>query len=181
MTFPPLSRRLADWPGRIVGLLAAVLLVGCAGGPREYVYHYVPGRTATVAEDGTAVAPSRAPRVVRAAIDAGNRIAGEPYVYGGGHGPVERGGFDCSGSTSYVLRSIGRLRGALTSDEFRHYGKGGEGDWIDIYARRGHVFLVIAGLRFDTGWNGGSHDTGPRWSTRRRATDGCVIRHPPGL
>ena len=68
----------------------------------------------------------------------------------------------------------------LTSDEFRDYGRGGEGDWIDVYARRGHVFLVIAGLRFDTGWNGGSHDTGPRWSTRSRPADGCVIRHPAG-
>ena len=181
MMLPLLLPRLTGWPLRIAGLLAAALLVGCAGGPREYTYRYVPGRTATVAEGGQAVAPSHAPRVVREAIDAGNRIAGTPYVYGGGHGAGESGGYDCSGATSYVLRSIGRLRGTYTSDEFRQYGRGGEGDWIDIYARRGHVFLVVAGLRFDTGWNGGSHDTGPRWSTRSRATDGCVIRHPPGL
>lgn len=165
---------------RFALLGAALALVGC-GGPRDYTYHYIPGRTATIASDGTAVAPSRAPRVVRAAIDAGNRIAGEPYVYGGGHGGGDRGGFDCSGSTSYVLRSIGRLHGSLTSEEFRHYGSGGEGDWISVYARHGHVFLVVAGLRFDTGWNGGSHDTGPRWSRRSRTTDGCVLRHPPGL
>ena len=174
-------------PARLLGVLArsavpllAAWLAACSG-PREYTYHYVPGRTATVASDGRAVAPARAPRVVRAAIDAGNRIAGLPYVYGGGHGPEERGGFDCSGATSYVLRSVGRLNGSLTSDEFRDYGRRGEGDWIDVYARRGHVFLVIAGLRLDTGWNGGSHDTGPRWTTHRRPTDGCVIRHPPGL
>ena len=161
-------------------MLAAVWLAGCAG-PREYTYHYVPGRTATVDADGSAVAPTRAPRAVRAAIDAGNRIAGSPYVYGGGHGSDDRGGFDCSGATSYVLRSAGRLHETLTSDEFRGYGRGGEGDWIDVYARRGHVFLVVAGLRFDTGWNGGGRETGPRWTTRSRPADGCVIRHPPGL
>lgn len=159
---------------------AAVGLTAC-GGPREYVYQYVPGRTATVGNDGNASAPPRAPRAVRAAIDAGNRIAGSPYVYGGGHGSEERGGFDCSGATSYVLRSIGRLRGALTSDEFRRYGAGGEGDWISVYARRGHVFLVVAGLRFDTGWNGGGRESGPRWTRRSRTTDGCVLRHPSGL
>ena len=180
MTFLFRPTRVTSWLVWCIGILAASLLTGC-GGPSEYTYHYVPGRTATVGPDGSAVAPSRAPRVVRAAIDAGNRIAGEPYVYGGGHGPGEGGGYDCSGATSYVLRSIGRLNGSLTSDEFRHYGQGGEGNWIDVYARRGHVFLVIAGLRFDTGWNGGSHDTGPRWSTRSRTTDACVIRHPPGL
>ncbi len=160
--------------------LAASGLIGC-GGPREYVYHYEAGRTATVAEDGRAIAPPRAPRTVRAAIDAGNQIAGSPYVYGGGHGPEERGGYDCSGATSYVLRSIGRLHGSLASDEFRHYGQSGEGDWISVYARRGHVFLVVAGLRFDTGWAGGGHETGPRWTRRSRPTDGCVLRHPSGL
>ena len=175
----PRARVVFQWVG-CVGLLSAILLTGCSG-PSEYTYRYVPGRTATVAPDGSAVAPSRAPREVRAAIDAANRIAGTPYVYGGGHGSGESAGYDCSGATSYVLRSVGRLHGVLTSDEFRDYGRGGEGDWIDVYARRGHVFLVIAGLRFDTGWNGGSHDTGPRWSTRSRPADGCVIRHPPGL
>lgn len=162
-------------------ILAATLsLTGC-GGPREYVYHYVPGRTATVSEDGNAVAPSHAPRVVREAIDAGNRIAGSPYVYGGGHGSGESAGYDCSGATSYVLRSIGRLRGSMASDEFRHYGSGGEGDWISVYARRGHAFLVIAGLRFDTGWTGGGRESGVRWTRRSRTTDNMVVRHPPGL
>jgi hypothetical protein len=45
-----------------------------------------------------------------------------------------------------------------------------------IYATRDHVFLVIAGLRFDTGWTGGSR--GPRWTTRSRPTTGAVERHP---
>ena len=90
-------------------------------------------------------------------------------------------GFDCSGSASYVLRATGHLRGVMTSDEFRHYGESGAGRWVSVYARDGHVFLVVAGLRFDTGWTGGQGNTGPRWTTRSRPADGCVIRHPAGL
>jgi hypothetical protein len=39
--------------------------------------------------------------------------------------------------------------------------------------------MVVAGLRFDTGWhNSGS---GPRWSTEMRPATGYVVRHPAGL
>ena len=155
-----------------------VWLAGCAETP-PYVYQYIPGRTATVSADGTAVAPPSAPTAVQAAIAAGNEIVGTPYVYGGGHGEG-RGGLDCSGATSYVLRAAGRLRDSMPSEAFRHYGESGPGRWISVYARDGHVFLVVAGLRFDTGWTGVQH-SGPRWTRRSRPADGCVIRHPPGL
>ncbi len=158
--------------------LAAVLTAACAG-PTRYTYQYVPGRTATLNRDGIAEAPNRAPGAVRAAIAAGNRIAGSEYVYGGGHGE-RSGGYDCSGATTYVLRAAGCLRGSSDSNGFRYYGQGGEGDWISVYARSGHVFLVVAGLRFDTGWTGASRE-GARWTTRDRPADGCVIRHPEGL
>ena len=166
---------------RVLLLLAvAVLVTGCAGTP-PYVYQYVPGRTARVASDGTATVPPRAPEPVERALLAGNEIAGSPYVYGGGHGS-HGGGYDCSGAASYVLRGAGRLRGVMTSDEFRHYGESGPGRWISVYARDGHAFLVVAGLRFDTGYTGhGSGNSGPRWTTRSRPADGCVIRHPEGL
>lgn len=55
-------------------LLAILLLSGCAGSP-DYVYRYRPGKTATL-HGGIATAPSQAPPRVRAAIAAGNRIAG---------------------------------------------------------------------------------------------------------
>lgn len=166
-------------------LLAATLFtVGCASAPSRYVYQYVPGRTATVTSEGTATVPARAPERVAAGIEAGNRIAGSSYVYGGGHGGDGAGGgggFDCSGSASYVLRAMGELRGTMTSEDFRHYGEGGAGRWVSIWARHGHVFLVVAGLRFDTGWNGGHGNTGPRWSEQGRPSEGYVIRHPEGL
>lgn len=161
-------------------LAAAVqFLAGCAGTP-PYSYHFVPGKTATV-ENGYAIAPTTAPPSVRAAIDAGNRIVGLPYAYGGGHGADSdtARGYDCSGSASYVLRATGHLRGSMPSEGFRHFGQSGEGRWISIYARKGHVFLVIAGLRFDTGWTRG--DRGPQWTTSSRPADHCVIRHPAGL
>lgn len=157
---------------------AALLLAGCESSPDPYVYRYVPGRTATLGEGGIALAPPRAPADVQAAIAAGNRIAGSAYVYGGGHGGAE-GGFDCSGATSYVLRAAGVLRGVGVSREFRRYGERGAGEWIDVYARNGHVFLAVAGLRFDTGGGGG--ERGPHWTMRSRAADGYVLRHPAGL
>jgi hypothetical protein len=67
----------------------------------------------------------------------------------------------------------------MPSNGFRNYGVRGEGEWISVWARKGHVFLVIAGLRFDTGWTG--YPEGVRWTTRSRPAKGHVIRHPSGL
>lgn len=164
--------------GRLALIGAAWLLAGCAGSPDPYVYRYVPGRTATLAEGGIALAPPRAPSDVMAAIAAGNRIAGSAYVYGGGHGRAQ-GGFDCSGAASYVLRAAGVLRGVAVSGEFRRFGEEGVGEWINVYARRGHVFLSVAGLRFDT--SGGRGQRGPHWTTDSRSSEGYVLRHPAGL
>lgn len=166
------------FPFALLATLAAVVfLCGCAG-PAPYHYRYVRGKTATV-RNGYAVAPPRAPAAVRAAIDAGNRIAGLPYRYGGGHGEGPCNAYDCSGAASYVLRGAGRLRSSCPAIAFRHYGASGKGKWISIYARRDHVFLVVAGLRFDTGWGHGVE--GPKWTTLSRPATGCVIRHPEGL
>jgi hypothetical protein len=162
---------------KILPLLAGLLLVGCAG-PEPYVYRHVPGKTAIL--NGTyAIAPPDAPDAVHAAIAAGNRIAGLPYAWGGGHRHSIDAGYDCSGSASYLLQAAGRLNGAIPSKSFRHYGESGPGKWISIYARRDHVFLVVAGLRFDTGWGHGPR--GPQWTTKSRPTNGAVVRHPAGL
>ena len=162
----------------ILILLGAIgFLTGCAcTGP--YSYRYQPGKTATV-QNGHAVAPQSAPSVVHAAIAAGNRIAGLPYCYGAGHTRGLSPAYECSGAASYVLCEAGLLDEPTTSHAFRNYGSGGHGKWISVYARHGHVFLVVAGLRFDTGWGGGA--TGPRWTTRPRPSNGAVVRHPAGL
>jgi len=137
------------------------------------------GEEATLGADGRAVAPASAPQEVKDAIEAANRIVGKPYKYGGGHGRWEDSGYDCSGAMSYALHGAGLLNRQLTSGDFMRWGRAGEGSWITIYAHSGHGFLVIAGLRFDTGWNNAGK--GPRWSEQMRPTDGYTVRHPSGL
>ena len=158
-------------------LAFAVLITGCETTP-PYAYHYIPGKTAYV-ENGLAVSPRDAPGVVRQAIEAGNELIGKPYRYGGGHGTFYDSGYDCSGTTSYVLHAIGHLETPTPSGYFRRYGESGPGRWITVYAHNGHVFMVIAGLRLDTGYGDGAR--GPQWLTRGRPADGYVMRHPTGL
>jgi hypothetical protein len=133
---------------------------------------------ATLGEDGLAVAPADAPPEVAGIIAAANEIVDKPYRYGGGHGSFEDSGYDCSGSESYALRGGGFVERPLNSSEFMSWGEPGEGTWITSYANSGHSYLVVAGLRFDTGYNGGN---GPRWSEIERPSGGFVARHPEGF
>jgi cell wall-associated NlpC family hydrolase len=137
------------------------------------------GETATLGADGRAVAPASAPQEVKDVIEAANRIAGKPYKYGGGHGKWEDSGYDCSGAMSYALRGGGFVNRPRTSGDFARWGRAGKGSWISVYAHSGHGFLVVAGLRFDTGWN--NSGKGPRWSEEMRPTDGYTVRHPNGF
>lgn len=163
----------------LLSILALFTLCAvCACSSPRYEYRYIPGKTATLGE-GQAIAPEDAPSQVHAAIAAANEIAGAAYSYGGGHGPGTHTSFDCSGATSYVLRAAGLLQSSMPSKGFRRYGSSGAGEWISVWAGKGHVFLVIAGLRFDTGWH--SQEKGPRWTTKSRPARGYVIRHPGGL
>ena len=130
--------------------------------------------------DGTATAPESAPQVVKDVIAAGNRIIDKPYKYGGGHGKWEDSGYDCSGSMSYALHGGGLLDEALTSSGFSSWGVAGKGAWITTYGSGGHSYMVVAGLRFDTGYNNGDSD-GPDWSTKMRPSSGYTVRHPKGL
>jgi hypothetical protein len=139
-----------------------------------------PGPNATLGADGKAIAPAGAPPEVVAVIAAANEIVGKPYKYGGGHGSWEDSGYDCSGSESYALHGAGLVSRALNSTEFESWGEDGPGTWITSYASSGHSFLVVAGLRFDTGYNDSS-SSGPKWSTKMRPSDGYVVRHPEGL
>ena len=136
------------------------------------------GDTGRVLADGTAVAPKDAPQIVRDVINTGNVIAKTPYLWGGGHGSWAASGYDCSGSVSFALAGAGLLDSPLTSGLLARWGSAGPGRWITIYANGGHVFMEVAGLRFDTG---GIRGSGTRWQTTGRATAGFVARHPEGL
>lgn len=137
-----------------------------------------PGMVATVGPDGLATAPAQAPPVVQQIIAAGNLIATKPYVYGGGHGTWEDTGYDCSGSVSYALHGAGLLEQSMASGGFMNWADPGAGQWVTIYARASHMYMVVAGLRFDTS---GRESAGTRWQAQMRSPSGYAIRHPPGL
>ena len=135
-------------------------------------------REATALPNGIALPPLEAPGAVKQMIEAGNVIARSPYLWGGGHGKWVDEGYDCSGSVSFVLASAGYLEAPLASGPLMSWGEPGPGKWVTIYSHQGHVFMVVAGIRFDTS---GARVTGSRWQNEMRSTAGFVARHPPGL
>ena len=137
-----------------------------------------PGSQAQVGPDGLAIAPAAAPDAVKQIIAAGNVIAKKPYVYGGGHGKWDDTGYDCSGSVSYALHFAGLLKSSMPSGDFMSWGDAGPGQWVTLYANGGHIYMVVAGLRFDTS---GAKQDGSRWHASVRPTKGYTVRHPTGL
>jgi septal ring factor EnvC (AmiA/AmiB activator) len=138
----------------------------------------VSGQSAVLGADGLAAAPAGAPQAVKDAIAAANAIVGMPYLWGGGHGSFESSGYDCSGAVSYALNGAGLLSSPLDSTGLTTWGEPGEGNWITVYGNSGHVYAVIAGLRWDTSDTGG---TGPKWHSDLRDNVGFIARHPSGL
>src|SRR3954453_11877336 len=141
-----------------------------------------PGR-GKIRKDGTAMAPADAPANIQAAIAAGNAIHTYPYHWGGGHRSFTDTGYDCSGAVSYVLHAAGLLASPMTSGGFASsWGLPGKGRWITVYGNASHVYMIVAGLRFDTSsggdrWNQGS---GPRWRKKKRAPGGYTQKYAPG-
>jgi cell wall-associated NlpC family hydrolase len=136
-------------------------------------------REATALPNGIALPPLEAPEPVRQMIEAGNQIARTPYLWGGGHGKWVDTGYDCSGSVSFVLASAGYLEAPLASGPLMSWGEPGPGKWVTIYSSPGHVYMEVAGVRFDTS---GAAATGSRWQNDLRGRrPGFVARHPAGL
>lgn len=131
-----------------------------------------PGKAKLV--NGQAIAPANAPKRVVKVIKAANKIRNKPYKWGGGHGRFNDSGYDCSGAVSYVLHGGGMLKAPMPSGSFESWGKRGKGDWITVYANGGHMYAVIAGLRWDTSMTPGN---GPGWSKQQRSPGGFTVRH----
>jgi peptidoglycan hydrolase-like protein with peptidoglycan-binding domain len=131
-----------------------------------------------VGVNGLAIAPAGVPAAVAAIIQAGNLIAHHPYRFGGGHQNWQDTGYDCSGSVSFALHGAGLLETPLASYDFYNWGESGPGQWVTIYARDDHAYMVVAGLRYDTSASKGG---GSRWTTDGRVPEGYVARHPAGL
>ncbi len=138
----------------------------------------VAGRRA-VLRRGIAYAPEDAPQRVKELIWAVNKIRRLPYKWGGGHGSFSDNGYDCSGTVSYALHHAGALSAPLSSRGLREWGERGRGRWVTIYARNGHVFAVIAGLRLDA--MGEGRGGGPTWYADMRSTRGFDFRTLAGL
>jgi hypothetical protein len=170
-------------------MLAALGTPGAAGKAVPWGYSCIPAspeaaRTSATCGatlvDGRAVAPPNAPAPVVAAIAAANRIAHTPYVWGGGHLDWRARGYDCSGAVGYALHGGEMLDTTMVSGQLAYWGLGGAGRWITVYANYHHVYMVIAGLRFDTRGDPPGV-TGPRWHTDRVNPRKFVARHPADL
>lgn len=143
----------------------------------------VPGTRAAL-RGTVAYAPAAAPLAVKRAIWAANQLRSKPYRFGGGHKSFNDSGYDCSGTVSYALGAAGLLRTPMPSSGFRSFGERGHGRWITIYARNGHTFAEIAGLRLDTTAYSTMRIDGnwaPRWQATPREPRGFEARHPVGL
>jgi hypothetical protein len=167
------------------------------GGVDPNAPEFQPHGKASLLPNGQAIAPTDAPPEVKAVIEAGNKIATLPYIYGGGHNAKFSGrGYDCSGSVSYALHGGGLLTAPLDSSSFMSWGDKGPGSWITIYTNPGHAYMVVAGLRFDTSMRTpiagasrhrthrsrrSSSGTSSRWSSQMRPSRGYTVRHPVGF
>jgi len=146
------------------------------------------GPQARLLSDGLAAAPAGAPLAVKQMIAAGNQIVGRPYLYGGAHGlPLSEiaPAYDCSSSVEHVLFGAGLVPVdfAAPSSTLEAFGEPGPGRWVTLYANPDHVFMYVAGLRWDTSDAAGPGDgsSGIGWHPLIRSADGFVARHPVGL
>jgi hypothetical protein len=130
--------------------------------------------------DGRAIAPPGAPVSVKRVIAAANQIDGRPYVWGGGHVSWFTHGYDCSGAVGYALHGAGLLDVTMVSGQLAHWGEAGAGRWITVYANDDHVYMLVAGLRFDTR-DAPPGVSGPRWHRAGVDSANFVARHPTGL
>ena len=80
-------------------------------------------------------------------------------MYGAGHGlPLDQlaPAYDCSSSVEHLLWGGGLLPASYgaASAALEGFGAPGPGRWVTLYANADHVFMYVAGLRWDT-WNAG--------------------------
>jgi hypothetical protein len=121
-------------------------------------------------------------------IAAGNEIVGKPYLYGGAHGlPLSSiaPAYDCSSSVEHLLYGARLIpvSDTVASSALEAFGLPGPGRWVTLYASADHVFMYVAGIRWDTHNAAGPGDgsTGIGWHPLIRSAAGFVARHPVGL
>jgi hypothetical protein len=130
--------------------------------------------------DGEAIPPPNAPPAVKRVIRAADEIRHRPYVWGGGHRSWYSRGYDFSGAIGYALHGGGLLGMTMVSGQLEYWGEHGVGRWITVYANQEHVFMMVAGLRFDTRGNPAGV-SGPRWHRAWADPRKFQARHPASL
>ena len=141
--------------------------------------------------------PAQAPTVMQAMVIAGNELQDLLYGPDGHPDPLGAPDEDCSSTVNYVLYRSGIrplaeiLRENPLAQDYVGWGDPGPGRWVSIYsttAPTDHVFIVIAGLRLDTSFNGtdvgpNRDESGPRWRILAHVPTWAhwSVRHPPGL
>jgi hypothetical protein len=181
-----LGQAAAQPPGLAASSTAVLQLAACAPAAMTGVA-LTPGQRAQLLPDGLAAAPQQAPPAIREMIAAGNQIVGKPYVYGGAHGlPLSdvAAAYDCSSSVEHLIygaRLLPVTYGAASS-QLESFGQPGPGRWVTLYASADHVFMYVAGLRWDTHNAAGPGDgsSGIGWHPLVRSAAGFVARHPAG-
>jgi hypothetical protein len=161
--------------------------------------HFVAGERAILsAQDGhLALVPAGVPATVQAMVVAANELQDLPYGPGGHPDPLGARDEDCSSTVNYVLYRAGiRPLAEIVADnplaqDYVAWGAPGPGRWVTIYAADSptpHVFVVIAGLRLDTSYEGTDEgpnrdEGGPRWRILDHIPTWAhwSVRHPPGL
>mgnify|MGYP000691580635 CR=1 FL=1 len=146
-----------------------------------------PGDRARILPDGRAAAPASAPPAVKAIIAAGNQINGKPYGPGCHGTRLTRicSTYDCSSSVSYMLFKA-KLWGVIAgvSGDYDNWRQPGHGHWITTASNPEHIYMYVAGIRWDT-HSYGAGDEGPNqgvgWHPGRRPDVGFHLRHPQGF
>jgi len=187
------GRRACAWAFALcLAILASPLLVASSASAAEVPWGGsgcseptagVPRTSATCGatlQNGRAVPPPGAPPIVREVIAAANQIDGRPYVWGGGHLSFFTHGYDCSGAVGYALHGGDLLSTTVVSGQLAYWGAPGAGHWITVYANSHHVYMVVAGLRYDTR-DDPPGVSGPRWHTVQVDPRNFTARHPAGL
>ena len=96
-------------------------------------------------------------------IAAGNKSPGSPTATAAATARWGTSGYDCSGSVSYALHGAGLLDRPLPSGDFMRWGDGCR-PVVTLYANTGHVYMMVAGLRYDT--SGRLEGAAARWHAR---------------
>ncbi|HEY5260550.1 MAG TPA: lytic transglycosylase domain-containing protein [Solirubrobacteraceae bacterium] len=144
-----------------------------------------------------ALIPTSVPPVVQAMLMAGNELQDLPYGPAGHPDPRGAENEDCSSTVNFVLYRSGVrpiaeiLRENPLAQDYVDWGAPGPGRWVTIYSTTqptDHVFIVIAGLRLDTSYEGtdvgpNRNESGPRWRILDHIPTWAhwSVRHPPGL